>query len=734
MDATNANIREEIWREAAKDRGIGRVTWLKAAEIAKKKKPDLSYQEFCDMAKDWFSLSYTMDCPFTPVAFRELCIAWLSAYSPKQSLVPIADGSECLLQENITYRFLNPEFEQAAKLFMTINTVSDIPAKEYDFVFADLPLGPITEKSIGCKTVEENIPVLSEHGYCAFTFPAGLTTGSGKTWLKKLEEKGLFCNAILDMPINSYGHMTAVETVVGIFSKKKTDKLFVALLSDEKVIEAVVANFKAGQPSKTNPKMGVYVDGDIFCYADYLKQVNIQRKNSNFAKGYNAPLVKIGKIGEVHAPNKENCFEKNANSVFIPKLGNSDVVMSEDEFHIKAQNYFQVIVDDTKMLPRFLTFFLNTEEGLKLRQLYYRGATIKAFNTKIITEMEIPCPDLNIQTEYLTTIDQLEVLRIEVETLKDRMQKTPASYKNIRKEMKDINNHGDKFAQWIESLPYPIATILKRYSVTDDLSKRQEMLFYFFEAYAIFESTILSAALNKDIIDCTSLSNVDASYFEKASFGNWVRMDRALSNLYLSMINGADEVMKKVALSCFHTEDETLIKFICNKNVSNVLDQACEKRNLWKGHGGITNEASYKDHVDTLDSLMRKLQENIKDLYERVRLVRPISLTFNSGQFTNKVEVLTGSNAIFNKADIVSIYPLDNTKLYMQIMDTGEMLELPPYFILKNSPADAKNACYFYSRVEDGNTRYVSYHFDGKPEDMESGEAAFDVIKRLLTN
>ena len=167
----------------------------------------------------------------------------------------------------------------------------------------------------------------------------------------------------------------------------------------------------------------------------------------------------------------------------------------------------------------------------------------------------------------------------------------------------------------------------------------------------------------------------------------------------------------------------------------NVLEQACDKRNIWKGHGGIINEASYKDHVDTLDGLiMRKLQENIKDLYERVRIIRPISLSFNNGQFTNKVEVLTGSNSIFNKTDIVSIYPLDDTKLYMQIMDTGEMLELPPYFILKNSPADAKNACYLYSRIEDGNTRYVSYHFDGKPENMENGKAAFDAIKRLLAN
>lgn len=733
MAMNNIEMRREIW--SALDGERGHITWLKVAEIAKNIDPKLDYFDFCNMAHDWFSSLYYADCPFTPIAFQELCKAWVSSYDPRKILMPIADGSECLLKQNPDCRFLNPEHEKAATMFMTINTLSELPVNdEYDLIIADLPLGPITSKSIGCNTVESCIPILSSTGYCVFTFPAGITSGSGRSWLKKLEEKGLYCNAILDMPINSYGHLTSVETVVAVFSKTQTEKLFIGLLSDEKIIETLVENLEKGQASKVNPKMGVYAETDVYCYADFLKQNSIKKKNATLSKGYNAPMVPIGRIGEVYAPNKDNCFEKNANSVFVPKLGNSDAVMSEDEFHIKPQNYFQIIVDDNKILPRYLSFFLNTEEGLKLRQLHYKGTTIKAFNTKIIREMQIPCPNIDIQAEYLSTIDQLEMLRVEVETLKSRMQKTPASYKNIRKEMKDINNHGDKFAQWIESLPYPIATILKRYSVTEDLARRQEMLFYFFEAYSIFESTILSAALNKDIIDCTSLNNVDPSYFEKASFGNWVRMDRALSNLYLAMLNGTDEILKKVPLNCFHTEDENLIKYLCNKTVSNVLEQASEKRNLWKGHGGITNEASYKNHVDTLDSLMRKLQENIKDLYERICLIRPISLSFNNGQFTNKVEVLTGSNPIFTKADIVSIQPLDNSKLYMQILDTGEMLELPPYFILKNSPADAKNACYFYSRVEDGNTRYVSYHFDGKPEDMESGVAAYNVIKNLFTN
>lgn len=422
----------------------------------------------------------------------------------------------------------------------------------------------------------------------------------------------------------------------------------------------------------------------------------------NVEKSYNAPLKSIVEIGVVKLPDKEHKFEKNVSAIYLPKSCNSNVVTCEEDPKSKAQDYFQIVTDDNLIIPRFLSFFFNTEYGLKIRQMNCKRGIIKVLIDKgLVEQIKVPCPLLDVQREYLQVIDELEVLKIEVDSLRAKMQKDPASYKNIKKEMRDVNNHSDKFAQWIESLPYPLATIL-------------------------------SATIDKRAMDCSSLKNVEASFFEKASFGSWVHLDRTISNLHLKQINSQEEDKKRISLNCFRTSDENLVKFISNKAVCSILQKASEKRNVWKGHGGITSEDIYIDHVSELDSLMRKLQENVKDLYERIRLIRPLTLAYNSGKFTNKVEVLIGSNAIFNKDEIETIYPLDNAKLYLQVMDTGEMIELPPFFILKNSPAEAKNACYFYSRIEDGNTKYVSYHYEGRPEDLENGELAYDSLKNIL--
>lgn len=716
------------------------LTILDYAKSLKEQEPQSSYIEYTEFAKAYFKsigwkILHLYYVPIPP-QLEWFVKSFIDAKNPERILVPFATGLECNFFESgkdVDYHFMNKDFAEAAKLFININTVKEIPNEgSYDLIVSTLPICSIGGDNISTQIVEKCSSLLSEDGYCIFPFPYMITAKSSDKWLSSLENKGLYCTAFIDLPIGAFSPYSMVESVIAVFSQKKAEKRFVGLLSEERAAAKIINNYLCQKSIVNKTDLGMYVDGDIRSYSDYLSYSRIQSKLKALAKAYNAQLLRINQVGTVNAPNKENKFIECNDAVYIPKLGTSPAVTDETDFHIKAQNYFQVVVDTNVVLPRFLAFFLNTEEGLSLRQMSYRGTVIKAFNKTTLGEMVFPCPSLKLQSEYLKTYDYLEVLRVDVESLKNRLQKTPAAFKNIRKAIKDINNTGDKFAQWIESIPYPIATILKRYSVADDSSKRQEILFYFFEAYAIFLATILSAALNKDLVDCSELKEVETSYFEKASFGNWVRMDRALSNLFLKMIGGSEEA-RKIVLHSFKTSDNNLIKLLCSREVCNILDTTSNHRNSWKGHSGIGNETIYKERADILESMLYKLQENIKDLYERVRLIKPISLSYTNGVFINKVEVLTGSNPIFVKDTMESHSPLDDSKLYLQMIDTGEMLLLPPYFILKNAPSDAKNACYFYNRVEKGSTRYVSYHYDGRPEDIETGETAYNHIKELFS-
>lgn len=733
-------IFENGWKALDHIRRAGdRFTVLNFANALKMIEPNTTYEEYKAIMKKLYGREGRFsDWPFVPKEFEWLVKSFANKTNALKVLVPYATGLEhdCFSDEvNVDYYFFNKEIEQATTLFAQINTLPELPEKrQYDLIVAALPFGPINNKSLACQIAEQSFSLLTDNGHCLFTFPKGITFGMGTKWLEKLEEIGIYCTAIIDMPKGAYAPGTMFDTEIVLFSKIGAAKRFVALLDAEDSSDRIVDNYLNGKVPQNASKLGVLIDKKDRCYSVYKEGLRAQKLIERLEKAYNGKRRKLSEFSIAKAPDKDNEFQDNENAVYIPKLGNSRVVTEIEDFQIKAQNYFQLIVDPEIMLPRFLAFLMNTEDGLALRQYHYTGTTIKAFGKGTVVEMAVPCPSIELQSEYLKTFDQLEALRVEVEDLKTKLLKVPASYTNIRKEIKDINNTGDRFAQWIETLPYPLATILKRYSVVEDARTSQDLLLYFFEAYSIFEATILSAALDKNLIDCSNLTMVNSSMFEKASFGNWVRMDRALANLFLSAINGNDKDKRIAAMECFKTKDENIIRLLCNKNVSSILENAGNKRNDWKGHSGIASDVVCREHADVLNSMLLKFQESIKDVYERVRLVRCLSSVLTDGMFNNSVENLTGSNSIFKKDTIVSDRALDTSKLYLQILDTEEFLELPPFFILKKSPADVKNACYFYSKVEKGNTKYVSYHYDGKPEDTESGEKAYELIKEILTN
>jgi hypothetical protein len=76
---------------------------------------------------------------------------------------------------------------------------------------------------------------------------------------------------------------------------------------------------------------------------------------------------------------------------------------------------------------------------------------------------------------------------------------------------------------------------------------------------------------------------------------------------------------------------------------------------------------------------------------------------------------------------------LDEERLYLCHKESSEALKLLPLVQVRPSPRSAKNACYFFSRVErDGGARCISYHFIDEPDVKgQFDHAALETIKLL---
>ena len=699
-------------------------------------KPEASIGEIFEVAQ----MLRLRDVSITPNAVIEFVQTIIGKTKCQRICVPAATGVEIdAFKETvptIVYNTMNQALRDLIqeKVGVEYTSEADLYNSEYDLIYSDLPFGTNPKECIQQKIVDKCVDKIAPEGVGIFTFASNITIlSSAKKWFADLAAKGVYITAIIDLPEGLYAPMTAVGSKIIVFSKKSTDKVFLAKLKKNEDAPVIAGYYlsKAGSPKVET--LGKWFERNAYPdFVSYENDLRRQKMAAKLAKAYNAEMVTISEIStSILAPERtEAPFIDAENAVYIPKLGKSDVVTSLNELQIKPQNYFQILVNQERILPEFLKFFFNTDDGVTLRVRASVGAYIPVLNIQRIKEIAVPIPSIKTQAAILDVYTELNKLELEASRLKDRLESIPAAYSNIAKNIRDINNKGDKFEQWLESLPYPLATILKRYSTSDTNQQKQEMLFYFFEAYSIFVAAILTAVYQHPQFRNTEIEDIGIAYFEKASFGSWVKMDRALAKMIRIRMDDPNAIDS--VLDCFHTDDQSLVKLISLGEIYSILQRTCDYRNLWKGHSGITSEAIYADHVRVLEEELLKLQERLKDLYEKIRLIRPVSLQHRHGEFINKVEILTGSNAIFKKDEIVGD-ALDEDKLYIQVNDTKDTYEVPPFFILKNSPADVKNACYFYNRLDGSNSRYVSYHFEGKPENIEEGEIAFDIIKAILS-
>jgi hypothetical protein len=74
---------------------------------------------------------------------------------------------------------------------------------------------------------------------------------------------------------------------------------------------------------------------------------------------------------------------------------------------------------------------------------------------------------------------------------------------------------------------------------------------------------------------------------------------------------------------------------------------------------------------------------------------------------------------------------LDVERLYLTNKGSERALKLLPLVRVGPSPQSAKNACYFFSRLERDGARFVSYHFTDKPELSGQFTDATEAIKVL---
>jgi hypothetical protein len=572
---------------------------------------------------------------------------------------------------------------------------------------------------------------LSEKGKAIFLLPEGFYGRDQiDNVVNNLGEFGLYINAIVSLPPNTFQPATGVGTALFFISREETFELFIGHLSDE-VNEASLLKNLIRRKNGSILETGQLVNREEYkSWRQYSLLVEIQE----IVKHSKLPIIKLEEIAlkfNFGKKGEDNGFEEIPNAFFLPLLENLPV-LSDSADITNPTHYVQIALKPELALADYVAGYFSTEAGKKVRASLASGNVITRISNLDLFDAFVLLPEIEMQQQVIETHRTMRELSYQLQKFEKDLYKRPDQVEKIRKDIQKLDQK-ESFNNWIESLPFPMASILRRYQASAEIDKKLEHLLQFFEATAEFIAIILLSAY---LSDSSTMSTYQDIVFPKkvekrgdikvSTFGYWVKTGERLAKQTRTMLGSPNE--RSICFELFHTSSVEFIQTISGKNLFDTLNRAAGIRNR-DAHSGIKVDLSNSKRLSLAESELDKLRSIFSSIFEDIILFAPLSNQYRDGVFTNKITKLNGPHQIFIQDYIKTIIPLDAEKLYLSEKHEKKPLELLPFIKMLKSPESEKIACYFYSRMEGQTPAWVSYHYEGQPEIELEDQELLKVIK-----
>jgi type I restriction-modification system DNA methylase subunit len=315
--------------------------------------------------------------------------------------------------------------------------------KTFEETFSDTPVKfediyPIKTSNGACLFIQHCVYMLAEGGVCAIVLPDGELFDSHSKWSTKFREwwcENVNIRTILKVPAGVFKH-AGVRTNVVVFTKDgPTTRIHYQALSD-KTCTCINELFSVDIADIV--QMGYNLD-----YKAYLKEESVL---------YGVPTVALGEIctlengtltdreveedpeGEARMITLSNdhsryknisSYKRDGSSLFIGNVGRGQ------EF---ALNYYEgkcdwtrnvswCKLDESKVLPKFLYYFLWTQQKVLTRD-YLKGVANLSLNKLKFLAYKIPLFPIQTQQRIINEFEAIEAtIQREEENIKDLQKK-----------------------------------------------------------------------------------------------------------------------------------------------------------------------------------------------------------------------------------------------------------------------------------------------------------------------
>lgn len=550
---------------------------------------------------------------------------------------------------------------------------------------------------------------------------------------------GVYLNALIFYRDGTFSLNAHNNGYVAVLSKKKTDKLFVAELSEIPDRNKAIIKFLYTGTEGKDPSLGRWVEESEFRGWDsYRAELELTKWLQQ--SGYST--IRISDIvTEINVGTPNRCFEDKPNAVYIPMMGVSNAMTSRFELKMKEHNYLQLVVDPSRIEPRFLTSFFNSAKGREVRSAYAVGSAVPRITRRSILNGIIYYPPKAEQLAIVDVETKLNNFQNQLDEWRSKLSDEPGAVQEVSQILSSLERKED-FEVWIDQLPLPLATILWHYHVRNEDSKsRYGQLLHFFEALTEFVATILISGFRSNPTTYEKMKSDFQGFlrqgsFEQSTFATWVLVVENLGALGRKVLTSWDPNNKESEvpdeLRAFKTESRPFFDMIFSERLLAVLKRANAYRNLWLGHSGAVDEVEANHRRVELEALVSECRATMGRAWAAFQMVRAVSLRFSNEVYLSKVERLMGVRVPFVVSEVEAVEPLDDQKLYLFDQTTRRGLEIAPFVKVIASPRSAQTACYFYNRADRDGVRFVTYYFGSDSEIVEAFPETRQLVAELL--
>jgi len=620
----------------------------------------------------------------------------------------------------------------------------------FDLIAVDAPMGvrvdksrlPIDLQELKLRELAQYLVVwacrrLNEQGTLAVVMTPSIL--QHKPFLDAIHSEGYRIRSSINVPAGTRLN-TGIPSQIVIIQHGEQKEVFVGQLSnDEKHLERLLQNIRRHKSDK-HPSLGrVCKLNKYFGYealeADY--RLREQVRGTRLISHKFMDMVVGSSRHHIDEGTDESVGASSAN-IFLPQSG-AHFYADPSEMPENTKQFTCFELDKEKVRAQYLLQWLETSQGrmaLRAAGAYSLVGPLR-ISSKSLERLTCYIPYPQEQTDILSALRKLELLRTEMQEIETSCWTGEFSGEELQLRSQTVNKE-DRYEDWLESLPFPLASILWRHKISvDDPRIRYGVLLHFFEGLAAFLATIHLSAFSSHgmtwrALQKTLLAKLQQQHLslERATFGTWRVTTEFLAARARKMLKNDEQA--SLVYSMYATTNIQWLQKLFDSNLATIISKANRIRNDY-GHGGAIGESQACIVEKELFALVEQVRSVFGRGWQRYELMQADKMDYSDGSFIFHAPRLMGTRNQFERVKYTTTIPMDTGKLHILADGEDQGLKLLPFVRVIASPTKAADACYFYNRAEKGGLCFVSYHFEQESKVCEPFESTAQTLRELTT-